>query len=633
MADLGTALAAAVNGYIGGKDVKHRWQDRETDNERKKRLDQIRDNQERRDQQSHDMGLETSGLLNDMRGQSIRQTEREWSDAESMRGVLDAADKAATTGLIQPPPPALGAVPSGPSRVSTSNAAGVPAAPRQGLSRSPDGMQPQSMPSPMPQPQPQQRPALGAVPAQGGYQFGQNTPGVRNQDRGLTFGSQSNDADPLFMAGPDGKMIARRPARTREEKMQIIAAAKAGRLGVSDERAAQQAAIDERAQPQPQQSGTQTPFMRDMRSLGAMAGPAALTFGEQVANGGADVLDAVNAPFRKASEYFTGADHIGAALRVDLNKDGRNTSIVSPVFDALRPSENSDQAKTALAAEQKSGADKTSSAVSSAAANAMNTIGDSPAMKAAADGVQMDDLGVKPGRVMSPPQQDKLATTYMESYRQNGAPLVIKELMRQGRVQEAQQFDAFMRSQQAQEGMDMWMRGVIAAQSGDIDGAVDNLMDAYNNSGYFSDGYEVVKDESSLIRDKSGEVVGVNLTMRHIATGETFTQSDSITGFMEKAIWITSPEKAFAAQLEAQKAMQDALLKQNEKTNEAATDMIKTDMEAIHKAALEIYKASVGLDGQPAMTYDEALAAAQSAHAGGGQPVGQEETPVLRRSQ
>ncbi len=95
--------------------------------------------------------------------------------------------------------------------------------------------------------------------------------------------------------------------------------------------------------------------------------------------------------------------------------------------------------------------------------------------------------------------------------------------------------------------MTAWGRGMFAALQGDADGAADAFMDAYNASGYFDDGMDVVKDKSTLIKDDAGEVVGVTLTMRDQATGEEFSQTDTIDGFIQKAAWITSPEKAFEA--------------------------------------------------------------------------------------
>ena len=72
-------------------------------------------------------------------------------------------------------------------------------------------------------------------------------------------------------------------------------------------------------------------------------------------------------------------------------------------------------------------------------------------------------------------------------------------------------------------------------------------MAAYNASGYFDDGMDVVKEKSTLIKNDAGDVVGVTLTMRNQATGEEITQTDSIDGFIQKAAWIPSPEKAFEA--------------------------------------------------------------------------------------
>lgn len=632
MSGIGTAFSAALQGFVDGRNVRNSWEDRKDKNKRQKRLDELAESAETRAQQRHDLDMQTGGLLNDARRRSLMEFDHDWDDRQGLREAYGDAHEAAMDDQRTQIGPQLtsmplGAVPEniageqgaaavtstgGPATAPQGPAAPVtvtgstqspttpvPAAPRRAAA-APSGRS--AFAAPM-----APDTALGAMPNGNGTAY----PSIMSlpEDR-AEFVADRRRAAAAQMSLPEDRaeFVADRrlqaslgnPDVRFEDVMAMPNAAdyglgampagqapKTGPLTGADFNAGASAPGMSAEELEAGQNATtkRTPFQNDMAALGSGIKNSAALWGEQALNAGADVLDRVNAPFRAASEYFTGTDHIGAAPRADLNNDGRNTSIVSPVFDLMRPTETSDEAKTALANETtgKKAAPSMSPAAQEAsdgATRAMNAIGDSPAMQAAADGVSLDDLGAKPGTPMSKPQQKKMAKTYMQSYRENGAPIVMQTLLKQGRVQEAQEFDAFMRSQQAQDGMDMWMRGVVAAQIGDIDTAVDHLADAYNNAGYFNDGYEVLKDQSELIRDESGEVVGLKLAMRHTATGQVSTQTDSIAGLMEKMIWITSPEMAFSTAQANQKAMAEALTKREEQRARSVDSLILED----HKA-------------------------------------------------
>ena len=629
MSGIGSALSVLVGGFIDGRNVRHGWEDRKDNKKRQERLDQIRDAQERRSEEAHRVNLEGAGLINDSRRQANRATEQGWDDSEAMRDALDAADAAATAGIVPmgaTPAPVVPVGPQGPALIpstppSTSGQPVVPAAPAQPTASS-------AQPAPTSQPL-----SFGAVPAAGNDVLaggaGSDALAAAPPQPRLSFGAPSAPAgDPLFEQGADGKMIARRVPKTAEERKQIADLAREGRLGMAPDRAQQQQGIDAGADPSAP-SVSSVPFVRDMQALGSGVAATGSLWGEQALNAFSDAADTVNKPFRMASEYFTGTDFIGAAPRADLNGDGRNTSIVSPVADIMRPApETPAKAAAALAAEpDPSGKSKSAAQVAQTASDTMDAVGDSPAMKAAADALPVGELGATPGRPMTEGQRNEMADSYMESYRKNGAPLVMRELVRQGRIEEAEKFDQFIRSQQAQEGMDHWMRGVVAAQAGDIDTAADSLMDAYKSSGYFADGYEIDKQITSLIKDESGEVVGINLSVRNIKTGEVINPTDTITGFMEKAIWMTSPEKAFEAAMEAQAKMQTAMIEAEKDRQKAATDVIKGQFDWDNRAAIEIYKGGIGLDGKPTMTWPEAQAATQG---GGASAIPDSEVPVLR---
>lgn len=395
-----------------------------------------------------------------------------------------------------------------------------------------------------------------------------------------------------------------------------------------------------------------TPLQRDVSALGRSvidtgraAGETAATWTEQALNAGSDALDVLNAPFRAASEYVLGEDVIGSAPRADLNADGRNTSVFSPYFDLMRPAPQSpDAAKAALDAETAKPAPKNGkppsageTAVAAGATRAMDAVGDTPDMQAAAAAVPPQSLGATPGRPMTEAQTTKGAKTLMESWRVNGAPIMQRELLRQGRVEEAQQLETWVKSADAQKGMELWAKGQFQAQMGDLMGAFDTWTDAFNESGYYDDGYEIVKDKSKVLRDRAGNPIGVDVTFRNQATGETHSREMTAENMGEAFGLILSPVEAFKASQERQAKLSAALLEAERSRAKTAQDLIVKDHEitskAINDAALKLMEAAQ-FSGSP-MTYEEALAAARAAHSGEGQGSGvpDADVPVAHRPQ
>lgn len=696
MSGLGTAFAAAVNGFAAGREIKHGWEDRKDEKARQKRRDEILDAQEARAAQRHDLDMTTGGLLNDARRQSIRQTDQNWQDFTSLRGVMGAADEAASAGMGALPPDQM--IPTGPA-----------------TAKAPDQVAANPFSQPLQVSAPSAPLSFGRPAATGPVRAEAAQPGAPAPAPDTQVGPAQAapgmgampDPDALFSPAPDGKVYTARPPRSPEEVAQIREAVQAGRLAVSPERQRQQAEIDRqhvgpaqtysyedwqgmsRAErtaadlpvsqlggqgyfdrlsvglgATPQQKGgradeaaaqawtdtrreaipdpNQTGFQRDMGALrdGAAsaisgAGGIAQTFGEQGVNLGVDMIGMVNAPFRAASKYFTGTDYIGAPGRVDLDGNKRTQAPYSPYVDLFRPgAETPEAAAAALSRETGKKVTPAGAEMAAETAQALDNAGDDPSMKAAADAISMSDLGANPGRPMSQKQRARAAKTYLESYRENGAPIVMRELMRQGRYDEAQSFDTFMRSQQAQAGMERWGEGMFAALSGDENGVLNYISDAYNTPGYYDDGYEVIRDESELIKDDTGNTVGIKLTMRHQATGQTFTQTGNVSNIMQHFLWKTSPQEAAKTYHANQLAAQQALMESQQKRDAAATRLIEKDFAAqvggVDDAAFKLMESSQ-FSGEP-MTYEEArqrVIAARQGGGGGGAIPGEEEGPAV----
>lgn len=673
---IGSGLAAAVNGFIDGRQVRHGWEDRKINQKRQTRLDELREAAEVRAKESHDLDMEAGGLMNSARRQAIRAGDREWDDQNRYRAAVDADLALAEKAMRAPDLSAQ----LDPATVSTSGGGGLLAQQIADAQRAAT------------------TPALGAVrpaaaddraqaiaehragmpaPAAGAVSLGAVRPAQEDERAQAIEEFRTGRATPggprplastgyvdLMRVRPDGMFIANRAPQTDDEKRALLEAAKAGKLATSQEREAQQREIDANtALDMPYEWGAQGNLVGDLDRVGRLGQRAAndtlARAGEMAVNGAVSGIQNLNAPLQALSRYATGEDHIGAPQRVDLNSDGKRESTATPIAEswgAIR-AEPQPKAKAAAPAPKHApaaagdAAPESAKVVASTAAKAVDAVADSqPSVKAAIEAVPAKDLGVSRSKPMTAPQREKAGRTLMESYIATGAPNVTRELIRQGRLDDAKKFDAWVKDSRAADGMAAWGRGIFAALQGDADSAAESFMDAYNASGYFDDGMDVVKEKSALIKNDAGDVVGVTLTMRNQATGEEITDTDSIDGFIQKAAWITSPEKAFEASQARLAAQQEALLKAEEERRKVATRLVETDYaktidlardmfaksQAQAKEAREAAMLTGEADAAPEpMTWDDAFREAQRIMVEGPSLPQQEAeagaTPVARR--
>lgn len=673
---IGSGLAAAVNGFIDGRQVKHGWEDRKINQKRQSRLDELREAAEVRAEESHDLDMEAGGLMNSARRQAIRAGDREWDDQNRYRAAVDADLALAEKAMRAPDLSAQ----LDPATVSTSGGGGLLAQQIADAQRAAT------------------TPALGAVrpaaaddrgqaiaehragmpaPAAGAVSLGAVRPAQQDERAQAIEEFRTGRATPggprpqastgyvdLMRVRPDGMFIANRAPQTDDEKRALLEAAKAGKLATSPEREAQQREIDANtALDMPYEWGAQGNLVGDLDRVGRLGQRAAndtlARAGEMAVNGAVSGIQNLNAPLQALSRYATGEDHIGAPQRVDLNSDGKRESTATPIAEswgAIR-AEPQPKAKAAAPAPKHApaaagdAAPESAKVVASTAAKVVDAVADSqPSVKAAIEAVPAKDLGVSRSKPMTAPQREKAGRTLMESYIATGAPNVTRELIRQGRLDDAKKFDAWVKDSRAADGMAAWGRGIFAALQGDADSAAESFMDAYNASGYFDDGMDVVKEKSALIKNDAGDVVGVTLTMRNQATGEEITDTDSIDGFIQKAAWITSPEKAFEASQARLAAQQEALLKAEEERRKVATRLVETDYaktidlardmfaksQAQAKDAREAAMLTGEADAAPEpMTWDDAFREAQRIMVEGPSLPQQEAeagaTPVARR--
>ena len=166
--------------------------------------------------------------------------------------------------------------------------------------------------------------------------------------------------NPLFTEVDGG--VVTRPPMSQQETQLISRAARAGILQTTPERAARQVEIDRASEMMWEASGVtpnaNRPYLQPGGLLDDVSMVAAQT-GEAVVNQGAEILNAVNTPFRMLSEYALGRDYIGETGHVDWDGDGYSQSITSPITgttrDNLTPEQRGamsgvDQASTAMTA-------------------------------------------------------------------------------------------------------------------------------------------------------------------------------------------------------------------------------------------------------------------------------------------
>ncbi|TJZ85839.1 hypothetical protein [Paracoccus hibiscisoli] len=621
---LGNGFASFVNGFVGGRDTRDRWEDRKDSKERQKVLDEYEAERQKRLGDMHGWAGEQhqwAGQTHRSQMTDAQQRQRladlGWEDTQATRAALAEADAAAFGGMgggmgATPPP----ANQPGPIQTAAISTQGSPptqgGTPQLGYGAAAEGIPRPAMPLRDPATQPQ-------------YSHGTAAPVVAPQraaQEGMGAAPEA-EADPLLVENPDGTFTPLRGPRDATEQMALAEAAKAGRLKQGDASADRQAQVDAAGMSR----ATENPVARALRldegnELGgdgmatrnvAQAGKhlnrtavkAYDAVGNQAVRGGETIAAGVNA----ISRWMTGEDAVSAPERFDtLNRN-------APAFPDAPATVPKD-------------ADEGQAAAATGAESALEAATSTPAGAAAIEA--MPSLGVKPGQPMTPAQIDRAAQTHMQSYRDNGLPIITRELMRQGKFAEAETLRTFVNDAAAQDGMKAWSGAVFAALSGDVDTAAARMIDAYNSSGYFDDGFEIVKDKTDLIRDDDGTVMGLRLTRRNQSTGEETTEEGTIGDVIERGLWLLSPEQAAQQYMAQQQAIAVRLAEMDAERRELGGDIIKEQAKQADANALKLIELTADSLGQPTMTLEEARAAI----AGQGAPEegsAEDDVPMLRR--
>ena len=132
----------------------------------------------------------------------------------------------------------------------------------------------------------------------------------------------------------------------------------------------------------------------------------------------------------------------------------------------------------------------------------------------------------------------------MNYYMRNTAPKLQQHWMETGDVQKAEVFGKWIQNENVQQGMRYSAGMMRSAMTGDADGFAKNMVAAYNQPGYFDDGYEATG--AQVLRDKSGNASGMEIKLKNQKTGEETTHTfNSMEDVYKLAQQFGSPESVF----------------------------------------------------------------------------------------
>lgn len=147
----------------------------------------------------------------------------------------------------------------------------------------------------------------------------------------------------------------------------------------------------------------------------------------------------------------------------------------------------------------------------------------------------------------------------MNYYMQNTAPKLQQYWLSQGDMDKANAFGKWIQDTNVQQGMKYGAGMIRAAQMGDPDAVMDNMVRLYNQPGYFEDGLSAVKAETR--RDKDGNATGWDITLRDNKTGKESTHSfNSMDDVYKTAMQFGDPKNVFEYGMQQLQAGQKAQL-------------------------------------------------------------------------
>ena len=203
------------------------------------------------------------------------------------------------------------------------------------------------------------------------------------------------------------------------------------------------------------------------------------------------------------------------------------------------------------------------------------------------------------GRELPPPQTpqeveaqaDRVGQNFRSAYSNQGVQHMMEFYLRNRMFDEANDFREFIMAEDTQQALYYFGRAQHSAAIGDDAGFVNNMAMIYNSGRYYDDGYDLVPDQSGLVRGDDGQFSAARLTFRNRQTGETFTQTyDEAQDFYTLGLGLMAPEtrfEHFMGQVEAAQARRGEVL---EAARERAGELSSAEWDRF----TEIYDSMIG---------------------------------------
>jgi len=148
----------------------------------------------------------------------------------------------------------------------------------------------------------------------------------------------------------------------------------------------------------------------------------------------------------------------------------------------------------------------------------------------------------------------KQVGSFTEYYMKTAVPQLVDGYMRAGKPQLAQQYQTWMETAGAKQGLKHWATAARAASRGDTGQFIKSMQAAYNTPGYYDDGVNLVGGEE--IKDKDGNVTGIRMKFKG-ADGKEYAQEyQGMEDVYRQGVMVMSPEAVFQQGMADVKAAQ-----------------------------------------------------------------------------
>lgn len=574
-------ISGFVDGFMGGRNQRNAWEDRKLDRARQERLDGESTEEHRARMRAYDRqesdwrkSREDQQRLADA---ALKQYDLEHGIApEGGAGIEPLGVTATATGAVAPQiplPPVAGASPlphPGQTMAAPPAAAAPQAAPAPSASLSTMSAPPIAAPQPMTGPAGGPAP-IGAMPMQAGPQALPGMSGPAGGPMPMGVAGQAADA-PAAQTGPDPSMgrivaipgsneqILLRPDGSvywlstglRETDESVINAVKeiAVPLQVLPKPAAQQGGLSQAEKDARLKAALDMDIgmikMPDRNtnyshnwgeSLVKDGREAQNRAGAMVYNGIGAVADTVNSGINLVS------GGINSAADYVAGRDVPNIPMIQPT-----------PRMGATAPQAANPSDASGGVTSSPGVAAQPAAADAAEKQATQGAIQVTAtaapaMGVKPGEKITPAQLEKAADAGVDYYMREGQNLVVRAYLENGDLAGAQKYQEYLDQKETKDGLRSWTKARFLMGMGDFEGAGNQIIEAYNNLGYFSDGTTIVKGESGFVYGDPANPerpTGARVTFRDEDSGKTWVQDfSSPNDFLELAFTMVSPEAGF----------------------------------------------------------------------------------------